>query len=179
MRHLFAAAACAALLAACTGGGDRPGTPESTPDTGIAAEPSPPHFEGRASVILQPAVAYVGRADACPPEPGPPIRVCDPEGQAYRPFGTARAATLTEVSTELDSGHTEWVVTVRFAARSRANVADASAQAREHGGAVLVYNEGGTVVLAVRPSELDAHRTVLGSLDKPTAWSLVRALGGS
>jgi hypothetical protein len=176
---LATGAACVALLVACTGGDEQPGTAETTPGAGIVAEPSPPHLAGRAPVTLQPALAYVGKADACPPDPGPPVRVCDPEGQAFRPVGTARSATLTEVSTELDSGHTAWAVTVRFARRSRTNVADASTQARETGGVVLVFNGGGTVVLAAGPADIDEDRIVVGSLDKPTAWSLVRALGGS
>ena len=129
-------------------------------------------------MALQPAVAYVGKADACPPDPGPPLSVCDPAGQAYRPIDTPRAATLTEVSTELDRGHTAWAVTMRFAARSRAIVTDASREARDSGGVVLVYNERGTVVAAVGPADIDEERIVLGSLDKPTAWGLVRALGG-
>lgn len=163
-----------AVLTACQG--DTP-TAEPPPTTGqsgaVAVAPRPPHFDGKLTLVLQPALVSVGET-ACQPAGN---RVCSSDGtQGWVPIPDPGRATLVEAATRLADEHTSWTTVLRFDRPSRPALARAAADAAAAGGVVLLVR-GERARAAVAPLELDGIRATFTGLSKPEAWDLVGAFG--
>ena len=162
-----------AVLTACQGApsADPPSTPEES--GAVAVSPRPPHFAGRLTLALQPALVSVGET-ACKPARN---RVCSGDGtQGWVPIPDPDRATLVEAVARLSDEHTSWTTVLRFDPASRPALSGAAADAAAAGGVVLLVSDG-RARAAVAPLELDGIRATFTGLSKPEAWDLVAAFG--
>lgn len=137
----------------------------------MAVAPRPPHFAGRLTLAVQPALVSVGET-ACTPARN---RVCSSDGtQGWVPITDPGDATLVEADARLTDDHTSWTTVLRFDRASRPALARAAADAAAAGGVVLLVRDGHARA-AVAPLELDGTRATQTSLTKPEAWDLVAA----
>ena len=161
------------VLTACQGA---PSTdqPETTGQSGaVAVAPRPPHFAGRMTLALQPALVSVGET-ACEPARN---RVCSSDGtQGWVPIPDPGRATLVEAAARLADEHTSWTAVLRFDRASRPALSRAAADATAVGGVVLLVSDG-RARAAVAPLELHGIRATFTGLTKPEAWDLVAAFG--
>ena len=164
--------ACA-VLTACQGA-PSVDPPETTgPSGAVAAAPRPPHFAGRMTLDLQPALVSVGET-ACEPARN---RVCSSDGtRGWVPIPDPGRATLVAAVTRLADEHTSWTIVLRFDRASRPALSRAAADAAAVGGVVLLVSDG-RARAAVAPLELDGIRATFTGLTKPEAWDLVAAFG--
>ena len=160
-----------AVLTACQGApsADPPTTPEES--GAVAVSPRPPHFAGRLTLAVQPALVSVGET-ACTPARN---RVCSSDGtQGWVPITDPGEATLVGAVARLADEHTSWTTALRFDRPSRPALARAATDAAAAGGVVLLVSDG-RARAAVAPLELDGIRATFTGLTKPEAWDLVAA----
>ncbi len=160
-----------AVLTACQGAPSAEPPAATGPSGAVAVAPRPPHFAGRLTLALQPALVSVGET-ACTPARN---RVCSSDGtQGWVPITDPGRATLVEAVARLADEHTSWTTVLRFDRPSRPALARAAADAGAAGGVVLLVSDG-RARAAVAPLELDGGRATFTGLTKPEAWDLVAA----
>jgi hypothetical protein len=162
-----------AVLTACQGAPSADPSATTGQSGAVAVAPRPPHFAGRMTLDLQPALVSVGET-ACEPARN---RVCSSDGtQGWVPIPDPGRATLVEAVARLADEHTSWTTVLRFDRASRPALSRAAADAAAVGGVVLLVSDG-QARAAVAPLELEGVRATFTGLTKPEAWDLVAAFG--
>ena len=161
-----------AVLTACQG------APSAEPPADDRAErqrwrwrPAAPHFAGRLTLALQPALVSVGET-ACTPARN---RVCSSDGtQGWAPITDPGRATLVEAVTHLADEHTSWTTVLRFDPASRPALARGRGGRRRRREAWYSSSATGERVAAVAPPSCDGSRATFTGLDqagRPGTWS--------
>ena len=161
--QVLVAVLAAAITAACDLGPSADVEPSPAP-TLVAVDPvggEPPQLAAAVEVELGTAVAVFGLG--CRPQS--PHQRCSADGdKTYTRTGGLRAARVTGVWMQLDTGRGRWAVNVRLAPGDRRTAALVAERALEVGGLVVVLDAHSGDVLQAVPAT-DVHGALINRPD--------------